>query len=272
MVIYYINYEGINCSVFESQIYTYCNLLNINNIKVTLINFETNIDSEQYKDRIKAYSSYNNLRIISIEKNKKFDFIINKKSINQVTKLINEETLSNENIIIHGRGILGSFIGLKVRKNLIKQYNIKVISDFRGAVVDEYLLKHKNKGILFKIILKILIVKINSIQSKVCKNSDSILCLSKKSEEYLKNRYTINCRVSIIPACIDAYKSRANIDEIIKKRNEMNLENRFVAQNCCGAWSSKNPKELKENFKVLVYNYYERQKNIKTIISIYDEI
>ena len=45
MIIYYINYDGISCSVFDSQIYTYCQLLSENNLKVTLINCDINIDS-----------------------------------------------------------------------------------------------------------------------------------------------------------------------------------------------------------------------------------
>jgi len=83
MIIYYINYDGINCSVFDSQIYTYCHLLSKNSLKVRLINFDTNISSKEYINKMKLYSNCNNLRVLSIQKNKKFDFLINKKLIKE---------------------------------------------------------------------------------------------------------------------------------------------------------------------------------------------
>ena len=244
MVIYYINYDGINCSVFDSQIYTYCHLLSENNLKVTLINCDAFIGSNEYKDKMKGYSNYNNLRVISMQKNKKFGFLINKRLINEVIKLIKVENLRNEKIIIHCRGPFSSFIGLKVRKKLKNNFNIKVISDFRGAVIDEYLMRHKEKSIIYKMILRFLIIKINSIQSNACKNSDCILCVSRKLEEYLKSKYIINCRVSIIPTCLDADKCRFDLEQRTKIRNELNLENKFVLVYCGGAQSYQNPKGL----------------------------
>ena len=244
MIIYYINYDGINCSVFDSQIYTYCHLLNENSLKVRLINCDTNISSKEYIDKMKLYSNCNTFKVISFPKNKKIDFLINKRLINKVINLINEENQTDEKIILHCRGLFGSLIGLKVRGVLKKKFNIKIISDFRGAVIDEYLLRHKNKGILYKILLKFLIIKINNIQSNVCKNSDYILCVTKKLEEYLKNRYIINCCVSIIPTCIDSNKSRFDSEIRTKIRNEMKIDNKFIVVYCGGGQSYQKPKEL----------------------------
>ena len=156
MIIYYINYDGINCSVFDSQIYTYCRLLCKNNLKVTLINCDINMNSKEYKHKIKDYLNCDNLKIITIAKNKKFDFLIEKKLINEVQELINEEGITNEKIIVHCRGPFSSFIGLKVREKLKKRFNIKVISDIRGAVIDEYFMRHKDKNILYKMLLRLL--------------------------------------------------------------------------------------------------------------------
>lgn len=244
MIIFYINYDGINCSVFDSQIYTYCYLLSENNLKVTLINYDIKIDSKEYKHKMKLYLNSNNLKVISLEKNKKFDFLINKKLINKLMKLINEEYLENEKIVIHCRGLFGSFIGLKVREKMNNNFNIKVISDFRGAVIDEYLMRHKGKSIIYKMILKILIVRINSIQSFVCKKSDYILCVSKKLEEYIKNRYIIHCNISIIPTCIDTDKCRFDLEHRKKIRHELNLENKLIVTYCGGGQSYQNPKKL----------------------------
>jgi glycosyltransferase involved in cell wall biosynthesis len=248
MIVYYINYDGINCSVYDSQIYTYCVLLSENNLKVTLINCDINIVSKEYKHKINNYLNYDNLRVISLEKNKKFDFLINKKLIKDLTKLINDESLSGEKIIIHCRGLFGSFIGLKVRRKLKSRFNIKVISDIRGAVIDEYLMRHKEKSIIYKMILKLLLVKIYNIQSFVCKNSDYILCVSKKLEEYLKNRHVINCNVSVIPTCIDEGKNRFDLEERRKIRNEMKFENKFVLAYCGGGQNYQGPSELVNAF------------------------
>lgn len=244
MIIYYINYDGINCSVYDSQIYTYCHLLSENNLKVTLINCDISTDLKEYKLKMNNYLNCDNLRVISLEKNKKFDFLVEKKIISEVIKLIKVESPINENIIIHCRGLFGSFIGLKVRGKLKSHFNIKVISDIRGAVIDEYLMRHKDKSIIYKIILMLLIVKVNSIQSFVCKNSDYILCVSKKLEEYLKKRYIVNCNISVIPTCIDAGKNRFDLEQRTKIRNEMNLQSKFIVAYCGGGQSYQKPEEL----------------------------
>lgn len=247
MIIYYLNYDGINCSVFDSQIYTYCHLLSENEMKIRLINCDTNILSKEYIDKMKLYSNSNNLKVIALKKNKKHDFLIDKKLINELITIIKSENHIHEKVIIHCRGIFSSFIGLKVRKKLESCYSIKVISDFRGAVIDEYLMRYKDKGIiyqvLYNIVFKILIVRINSIQAYVCKNSDGMLCVSKKLEEYLKDKYIINCHVSIIPTCIDATKSGFDLKQRIKIRNEMNLENKFIVTYCGGGQSYQKPEE-----------------------------
>lgn len=244
MIIYYLNYDGINCSVFDSQIYTYSYLLNKNKVRVRLINCDTNVGSKEYIDKMKPYLNCNNLKVISIQKNKKFDFLINNKLINEVINIIKVESIRHEKIIIHCRGIFGSLIGLKVRAKLEDDFNIKVVSDFRGAVIDEYLLRYKDKNIMYKIILKFLIIKINSIQSYVCKNSDHILCVSKKLEEYLKNRYFVNCSVSIIPTCIEADKNGFDLEQRIKIRSDLKLDKKFILTYCGGGQRYQNPEEL----------------------------
>jgi glycosyltransferase involved in cell wall biosynthesis len=249
MIVYYINYDGINCSVYESQIYTYCQILSENNLKVTLINCDINIDSKEYKHKMDKYLNYDNLRVISLEKNEKFDFLIKKNLVNEVVKTIKDQGLKSEKRIIHCRGLFGSFIGLKVRAKLKNNFNIKIISDIRGAVIDEYLMRHKDKGRIYKMILTFLMVKINSIQSFVCKNSDYILCVSKKLEEYLKNRHKVNCNVSVIPTCIDEGKNRFDLDERTKIRTENNLENKFIVAYCGGGQGYQQPSELVNAFR-----------------------
>lgn len=248
MIIYYINYDGLNCSVFDSQIYMYCRLLNENDVKVRLINFDTNTSSREYIDKMKLYLNYKNLKVTSLPKSRNLDFLINKGLITRVINIIKNENLTNEKIIIHCRGIFGSLIGLKARKKLKNLFNIKVISDFRGAVIDEYLMRYKDKNIMYKIILKFLIIKINSIQSYVCKNCDYILCVSKKLEEYLKNRYVINCNVSIIPTCIDADKTRFDLETRKKTREKLNVDDRFVLAYCGGGQGYQKPEELVNTF------------------------
>lgn len=248
MVIYYINYDGINCSVFDSQIYTYCKLLSENNLKVKLINCDTFIGTDEYKDKMKVYLNSDNLSLLSIKKNKILSLIINRKLTKKIIKLIKIENLIGEKIIIHCRGPFGSFIGLRIRKELKNYYNIKVVSDFRGAVIDEYLMRNKDKNIIYKMILKLFIIKINSIQSNVCKNSDYVLCVSKKLEEYLNYRYSVNCRVSIIPTCLDADNNRFNLEQREKIRDDLNLKHKFIVVYCGGAQGYQNPEGLIKAF------------------------
>lgn len=241
MIIYFINYDGVNCSVFHSQIYTYCDLLSRSNLKVTLINCETKLSSRDYIHK-------NNLKIISREKGKNFDFLIKKKLIKDIAKLIFDENQKSDKIIIHCRGIFGSYIGLEVKKQLKSQLDIKVVSDIRGAVLDEYLMRYKEKGFIFKFLLRLLIIRINNIQAVVCKSSDYIFCVSKKLEEYLKSRHKINCGVSVIPTCIEEDKNLFDPEARAKKRAEMKLENKFVVTYCGGGQNYQNPQGLVKAF------------------------
>lgn len=248
MIIYYINYDGINCSVYDSQIYTYCALLSEANFTVTLINCDINIGSKEYKHKIDNYKNYDNLKIISLQKSKKFDFFIRKKLISDLVDLVSDKGIQGEKIIIHCRGLFGSFIGLKVKSKLKSHFNIKVISDIRGAVIDEYLMRHKEKSIIYKMILRLLIVKINNIQSNVCKKSDYILCVSKKLEEYLRNKHRVNCNVSLIPTCIEADKNAFDLQQREIIRSEFNLEDKFIVVYCGGGQSYQKPSELVNAF------------------------
>lgn len=248
MIIYYINYDGINCSVYDSQIYTYCALLSEANLTVTLINCDINIGSKEYKHKIGNYKNYDNLKIVSVQKNQKFDFFIRKKLISDLVNLVSGEGIQDEKVIIHCRGLFGSFIGLKVKSKLKSHFNIKVISDIRGAVIDEYLMRHKDKGIIYKMMLRILLLKINSIQSNVCKKSDYILCVSKKLVEYLRNKHSVNCNVSVIPTCIEASKNAFDLQQREIIRSKLNLEEKFIVAYCGGGQSYQKPSDLVNAF------------------------
>lgn len=237
MNILYINYDGINCSVYSSQIYTFCRLLSPKNL-ITLVNCDITQEKKEYKD---------NMKTLSLKKNKRFDFLISKKIISGIKKIIKEEYLEDEKIIIHCRGVFGSYIGLKVRRKL-NNFNIKVVSDFRGAVIEEYLERHKDKNLIYKIVLKFIIFKINRIHSYVCENSDYILCVSKKLEEYLRRRYIVNCNISIIPTSIDTKKNKFDLDERRKLRKGLNLENKFVLTYCGGGQVYQNIEGLITTF------------------------
>ena len=248
MIIYYINYDGINCSVYDSQIYTYCALLSEANLTVTLINCDINIGSKEYKHKIGNYKNYDNLKIVSVQKNQKFDFFIRKKLISDLVNLVSGEGIQDEKVIIHCRGLFGSFIGLKVKSKLKSHFNIKVISDIRGAVIDEYLMRHKDKGIIYKMMLRILLLKINSIQSNVCKKSDYILCVSRKLKEYLRNKHRVNCNVSVIPTCIEASKNAFDLKQGECIRSGLNLEDKFIVAYCGGGQSYQKPGDLVNAF------------------------
>ncbi|MCJ7688477.1 MAG: hypothetical protein MUO60_04060, partial [Clostridiaceae bacterium] len=205
----------------------------------------------EYKHKIDHYINYDNLRVISLEKNKKFDFQVKNKLIDEAVKLIAIGSTSSEKIIIHCRGVFGSFIGLKVKAKLKSKFNIKIISDIRGAVIDEYLMRHEDKGIIYKMLLWLLIVRINSMQSNICKKSDYILCVSKKLEEYLRINHKVYCKVSVIPTCIDADKNAFDLEEREKIRSEMNHKNSFIVVYCGGGQSYQKPSELVDAFTMI---------------------
>lgn len=237
-VVFYINYDGSGCSVYESQIYTYCNALGKNNLKVVLINCETNIKP--------AEDSENEIfQILYLEKGR-FDFLISRKLVNEIAGIIGETM--NQKVVIHCRGVFGSCIGLMVKKKL-KMPDIKVISDIRGAAAEEYITRYKHNNILYKLMIRLAVRRINYIQGYVCRNSDYIFCVSKKLEGYLRERHPVNCSFFIMPTCVSAEKNGFNPAERIIKRNELKLQDKFVIVYSGGGQEYQNPQGLTEAFK-----------------------
>lgn len=283
MKIFYINYDG-HCSVYDSQVYTFCKMLNVNYYKIYLINFEREFKPEKKKKLIifkkfitnlfkvinkkfhiakrcnkntKSLSDLNykyeadGIKIFTIKKMHKYDFIITNNYIKSVEKIIKSECVKNEKIILHCRGHFGAVIGIRTREALKNNFNIKAVSDIRGLIADEYLLRLEDKNILYKVPLLYVLVKIRKYERYICKKSDFIFCVSSNIKKHLGDGYNIKPGIEIIPTSL--YLSDFAFDNNIREdiRKSLNIDDRFVVVYCGGGQKWQNIDGMAELFKKL---------------------
>lgn len=280
MKIFYINYDGY-CNVYDSQIYTFCKMLNINYYEIYLVNFERELNAVKGKKlsifkslianvfkiiKEKVYitkicnkntgslSAFKDIygadgvKIYSIKKTHKYDFIITNNYINSLEKIIKNECVKNEKIILHCRGHFGAVIGIRTREALKNCFDIKSVSDIRGLIADEYLIRLEDKNILYKIPLLYVLLKIRKYEKYICKKSDFIFCVSSNIKKYLGDRYIIKPGIEIIPTSlsISDFAFDNNIREDIRK--SLNIDNRFVVVYCGGGQKWQNVDGMAELF------------------------
>ncbi|MCT8975970.1 glycosyltransferase [Clostridium sp. CX1] len=241
---YYLNYDGVECSVYESQVLTLYKLLK-KSMDIKLINFNRSEGfNKNFKDKCTDSDIY------SIIKNKKYDFIIDKNHIESVKSIIQNERKKDDKIILHCRGIYGSYIGIKIKQQL-EQYNIKVIADFRGATIEEYKLRFEDTGIIKKLMIYNLIIFIRHIEKFVYRNSDFVLCVSNKLKQYLFDNYGAKKDIFVIPTCLDINRGNFCLQDRARIREQYKLEDKFVFVYCGGGQKWQCPDKVVHEFSIL---------------------
>lgn len=283
MKIFYINYDG-HCSVYDSQVYAFCKMLNIYYPEIYLINFEREFKPEKKKkliifkkfitnlfkiinEKVNITKVFNKntkslsalkyiyeadgIKIFTIKKMHKYDFVITNNYVNSLGKIIKNECVKNEKIILHCRGHFGAVIGIRTREALKNNFNIKAVSDIRGLIADEYLLRFEDKNILYKIPLLYVLLKIRKYEKYICKKSDFIFCVSSNIKKYLGDEYNIKPGMEIIPTSLPTsdFAFANNIREDIRK--SLNIDDRFVVVYCGGGQKWQNIDGMAELFKKL---------------------
>ena len=236
MITYYINFDGRDCTVFESQIFTLLSKLKDKNCNVKLINFEKNNTYE--KNSISE--KFDTLIINKIKKGSFFEPFYLSLYVSKLGKILNDEIDSN--IILHCRGHFSSYIALKAKEKIVNK-NIKVISDFRGMAIDEYTEVYKEKGCIYKVFFKSLINKIKSIERYTAVKSDYIYCVTNKLKKYLTDNYKIDSKIiDVIPTCVEMKQKAKNVDKVVEGKDK------FVVVYSGGAQIWQCPDKIMETF------------------------
>lgn len=252
MKIFFINYDGSCCSVYDSQVFFFCKFLYSSGYDVYLINYEKCTDKFKYK--LSGFSDPNNIEGIetyTIYKIYKYDFMISRYYIKQLKEIIRSKCNNDEKIILHCRGHFASLIGINAKKRLIEFNNIKVISDIRGLAIDEYKLRFDDKSLFYKILLHFIIKKLKKIERCICNNANYISCVSENIKRYFINNYLVKPGILVIPTCIPMNDTCFNIDFRNKMREKLNISEKFVIVYCGGGQKWQNTGGMAELFKEL---------------------
>jgi glycosyltransferase involved in cell wall biosynthesis len=228
-MLYYLS-DGMY-SVFESQVLTPLQFVTKAGFGVTIINIDKNIGSNEYCQKVQKYKENTGIDIISfprIHGGGIFEQFLLKKYIKSISNLIIFKQNSNqEPVIIHCRGQICSYIALKVKQRL-KNYQIKVISDFRGVNIEEYKLFYTQRGKIYKSLMPFLLKRLDMIEKFVIQNTDHIMCVSYKLKEYILSRATPRSSITVIPTCLDIERFCFDPFCRIANRRKLGIEGRFV--------------------------------------------
>lgn len=236
MITYYINFDGKDCTVFESQVFTLLSKLKDKNCNVKLINFEKNYNYKS--DDISR--KFDTLVINKVKKGSFFEPFYISFYVSKLTKILNNE--KDNNIILHCRGHFSAYIALKAKQKVFEK-NIKVITDFRGMAVDEYTQVYIEKNWLYKIFFKPLINKIKYIEKYTATKSDYIYCVTNQLKRYIMNNYKIdNNKIDVIPTCVEINYNTTNVNKIKE------LKDKFVVVYSGGAQIWQCPDKIMETF------------------------
>lgn len=248
-MIYFINFDGLLCTVFDSQIFTPIKLLLEGGNEVELVNYNKNFNKDECRMKAQKIENILNCKVYNI-KRVIGGFIILNQYIDSLEKLIvDNKTSKDKKIILHGRGPIASYIALRVKERL-SHYNVKVVADFRGSIIDEYILSYEKKQFFSrKIVLPLIIKRFKDIERYVTRKSDFVFCVSNQFKEYLNSEYHVpRHEIMVVPTCIDINKFKFNANAREQLRKELNITNKYVVVYSGGGQDYQLPELLVNTF------------------------
>ncbi|TCL76754.1 glycosyltransferase involved in cell wall biosynthesis [Hydrogenispora ethanolica] len=247
-MLYYLNYDGFRCSVFESQVLTPLLHLKKQGRKVRLIDYEKKADLpglESYRQRCALALGEPPL---ILPKSKRCNFIISARQIRQLASVL-RQAAADSTIVLHGRGCFAGYMALKAREMLQHDpVRIKVITDFRGLVSAEYQLEWERHRLLRGPVAWVA-QGVRRIEQYAAEHSDHLLCVSQPFRDYLVRHYPVlQTRISVIPACVDRRKFQFDPAARECLRAVYGLGRSFVVAYNGGAQRWQSPRLLMETF------------------------
>lgn len=246
-MIYYLNFDGVFSTIFDSQVSKLLQYLISNEQNIGYINFDKNLNDSNYKRKIQTLKDYG-LKVYEIEKIKRgtiLENLILNSYIRKLSKLIS--SFIETDIILHCRGHIGSYLGLQA-KNRLKDKNIRVIADLRGAMIEEYELIYKDKSLMHNVIANLSKDKLISIEKYVIFNADKITCVSNSFKNYLVRKYNYSKDISVVPTCIDLKQFCYDNEARKRIRKELCIEDRYVVVFSGGCQNWQQPDKIMDTF------------------------
>jgi len=240
--VFYLVYDSILNTVFDSQVLNYLVYLKKAGISPELISFERNIKSENISSKLQLIKNKQiNVRLI-----KRLPFIgrlllypLARKLFFIIRDLITDEVI----IIIHCRGQISTYIAIKAKRLLLKKcqnrLNVKIVGDIRG-IIDEIRCSNWGWKWVFNEIRYHEAIKIEKL---IYKQADGLSCVSYAMKKDLIDRFKLDPNKIIVVHCA-VNKSLFNFRKDTRKkiRQEMNLKNDivFVYSGSLAPWQAPN--------------------------------
>ena len=221
----YITDSGFFLSVFNSQVYSYLKNLHPHVDEISLLVLEPfnqrNISNDvKEKKLLEVRNIFNQVDVF------KMPPLIGLPSLvyasHKVTKLMERQSPPS---LIHARGHIGGYIGLRMKNTLMK--NIPFLSDLRGVTRQEIIYSAQNKKSLFFAKLRTLGFKY--LEQYIADSSDHVFCVSDKFAEYLYKTNQLNKdKVTVIPTLTDTNTFFYNLNLRNQMRETLSISNRIV--------------------------------------------
>ena len=224
----YLVYDGLETSVFSSQVLALIRKLNSKNLDIDLIIFNS----------IKKIWCYHNLyrqEQHQIRKELKINVILlpritrNLFFINSIMFFfcLLKYIIVGRPLVIHARNTEGTAVALFTRY-FTKQ--VRIICDYRGVGAEEYLYRQsphskKRKNLIINLVYR----HFKKTEGAALQKADYIFCVSDTLKKYTQEQYHIkNTKISVIPCCINPNIFQFNSTLRKTMRKKLNLENKIV--------------------------------------------
>jgi len=230
--IYYITYDGLNNSVFESQVLELLRFLSSNVGVPTLIAFEKKLKTRREKEREEAIASYFNGETIILPKWPLLSKEFLKPPIFALQRVISRNPSKKSGTVMHCRGQLGSYVGLMAKKALFRP-DLKVLADVRGLASDELLYSAKYAKLKDIVLLPVRYRAMRDIEKLIYSEAEFISCVSTALKNYLISHFKIpTWKIDVVPCSVDTSKFMYNVETREDMRQRLNVSRKIVFVYC----------------------------------------
>ena len=251
MMLYYLNYDGFGCGVFESQVLTPLALLRQRGWRPRLIDYENALDPPSLDDYRRQCVQELGEPPIILRKSVRCNFIISARQVRRLASLLRRREPAGGTVLLHGRGCFAGYLALKAKQILAREggLRVRVVTDLRGLVSEEYRLEWADRGRLLRLAATWAAERTRRVEQYVAEHSDQLLCVSQRFREYLSRQYpTSRRRIAVIPTGIE--RRRLQFDPAARQRFRTiyGLSGSFVVVYCGGGQSWQSPRLMLETF------------------------
>lgn len=216
----FITYDGMSDSLGQSQIMPYLKGISNHPRNIYLLSFEKKNRIAKYKKLVNDFMYNNNIHWYKLSFTKNFGKVTKIYDIIKLIFLVYFIVFKNNIKIIHGRGLIPSFISVIVKYSL-PFLKIKNIFDYRGMWPDERLDNNilKKNNFFDTLIYKFL----KKIDNFTLNNSNFIIFLTQNIKSELKFKLKKEFKNSvIIPCCVDYnffnYSKKNQLNKIMREK------------------------------------------------------